>query len=51
MILFLIFTASIVLPFVFDKPTFVGAAPLIAIIEYGYQNNKMMIYVESNLYD
>ena len=50
-ILFLIFTASIVLPFVFDKPTFVGAAPLIAIIEYGYQNNKMMIYVESNLYD
>lgn len=50
-ILFLIFAASIVLPFVFEKPYFIGLAPLIAFIQYGYQNNKMMIYVENNLYD
>ena len=45
-ILLLILATSIVLPFVFDRPYFVGLAPLIAFIEYGYQNNKMMIYVE-----
>lgn len=50
-ILFLIFSAFIVFPFVFDKPYLVGLAPLAAFIEYGYQNNKMMIYVENNLYD
>lgn len=50
-ILFLILTVSIVLPFVFDRPYFLGLAPLIAFVEYGYQNNKMMIYVEKNLYD
>lgn len=50
-ILFLILAASIVLPFAFDRPYFVGLAPLIAFVEYGYQNNKMMIYVEKNLYD
>lgn len=50
-ILFLILAASIVLPFVFDRPWFAWLVPLIALIEYGYQNNKMMIYVEKNLYD
>lgn len=47
-ILFLILAASIVLPFAFDRPYFVGLDPLIVCIEYGYQNNKMMIYVEKN---
>lgn len=50
-ILFLIYVASIVLPFVFDKSYLVGLSPLIAFVEYGYQNNKMMLYVESKLYD
>ena len=50
-ILFLILAASMILPFAFDRPYFVGLAPLIAFIEYGYQNNKMMKYVEKNLYD
>lgn len=50
-ILFLIFAASILLPFAFHKPWFAGLAPLIGFVEYGYQNNKMMIYVENNLYD
>lgn len=50
-ILFLILATSIILPFAFDRPYFVGLAPLLLFIEYGYQNNKMMIYVEKNLYD
>ena len=50
-VLFFILVASIILPFVFDKSFLVGLSPLIALIEYGYQNNKMMIYVEKNLYD
>ncbi|MBQ9079858.1 MAG: helix-turn-helix transcriptional regulator [Clostridia bacterium] len=50
-VLFFIFVASIILPFVFDKSSLVGLSPFIALIEYGYQNNKMMIYVEKNLYD
>ena len=39
-----------VLPFVVSKPWFVGLVPLIAFIEYAYQNNRMMIYVENCLY-
>lgn len=50
-VLFLILGAFIVFPFVFDKPYFIGLAPLAAFIEYGYQNNKMMVYVENNLYN
>lgn len=50
-ILFIIFIVAIILPFVFHKPYFIGLVPLIVFIEYGYQNNKMMIYVENNLYD
>lgn len=50
-ILLLLLAAAVILPFVFGKPYFVGIAPLIALVEYGYQNNKMMIYVESNLFD
>ncbi len=43
--------ASVVLPLVFGKPWFLGFVPLLAFVEYGYQNNKMMIYVEHCLYD
>lgn len=49
-ILILIFAASVVLPFVWDKPYLAGLAPAIAWLEYGYQNNRMMIYVEHSLY-
>lgn len=49
-VLFLILASSIILPLVFDKSFLAGLSPLIALIEYGYQNNKMMIYVERNLY-
>ena len=50
-ILFLILAASIVLPLVYGRPWFVGLSPLIAFVEYGYQNNRMMSYVEHRLYD
>lgn len=43
--------ASAVLPFIFDRPWFVGFVPLLAFIEYGYQNNQMLVYVENRLYD
>ncbi|MGN0662124.1 MAG: transcriptional regulator, partial [Faecalibacterium sp.] len=43
--------AAFVLPFVIRTPWAVGFAPLIGIAEYCYQNNKMMIYVENQLYD
>lgn len=49
-VLLLILILAFVLPFVVSKPWFVGLVPLIAFIEYGYQNNRMMIYVENCLY-
>lgn len=49
-VLLLIIIVAFVLPFVVIKPWFVGLVPLIAFIEYGYQNNRMMIYVENCLY-
>lgn len=49
-ILFFILAASIALPFVFGRPYFIEAAPLVALIEYGYQNNRMMAWVEKKLY-
>lgn len=50
-LLALILLAVFVIPFAIDKPWLVGFAPLTACIEYAYQNNKMMRYVERNLYD
>lgn len=50
-VLFFILALSIVLPIVFDKSFLAGLSPLLALIAYGYQNNKMMIYVEGKLYD
>lgn len=47
----LLLIAAAVLPFVFDRSWLVGLVPLLALAEYGYQNNKMMIYVEHCLYD
>ncbi|MGN0546407.1 MAG: helix-turn-helix domain-containing protein [Acutalibacteraceae bacterium] len=50
-LLFIILFVSASLPFLFGKAYLAGLAPLTALIEYGYQNNKMMKYVESRLYD
>ena len=50
-ILAAILIASFVLPFALHKPWLIGFAPLTAFVEYAYQNNEMMRYVESHLYD
>ena len=47
----IILLLSILLPILFERIEFIGLAPLVGLIEYGYQNYKMMIYVEHNLYD
>lgn len=46
----LIFIAVTVVLFIIDKPWLMGISPATAIFEYGYQNNKMMAYVEKQLY-
>lgn len=50
-LLTLILILAFVIPFTLNKAWLVGFVPLIALVEYGYQNNKMMIYVEHCLYD
>ena len=47
----IILLLSVLLPILFGRIEFIGLAPLVGLIEYGYQNNKMMIYVEHYLYD
>lgn len=46
----LILLAALIVPFVLKKPLLTSLLPLIAAIEYGYQNNRMMTYVENSLY-
>lgn len=46
-----ILLASLALPLIFDRPEFLGLAPLTTLCEYACQNNMMMKYVEKNLYD
>ena len=41
---------TIVLPLVVGKPWFIGTCPVVALIYYAYMNNKMMTYVENNIY-
>ena len=50
-LLFIILVVFASLPFLLGKAYLAGLAPLTALIEYGYQNNKMMKYVENRLYD
>ncbi len=50
-VLLLIFVLALTLPYAIERPWLAGLAPLIGILEYLFQNNRMMIYVESNLYD
>ena len=47
----LLLLASAILPFALGKPRLLGFVPLLALLAYGYQNNKMMSYVEHSLYD
>lgn len=40
----------LILAVVLNKPMLTSLLPLIALVEYGYQNNRMMTYVENNIY-
>lgn len=50
-ILGLILIASVTVPLLIDKSWMIGFSGLIAMAEYAYQNNRMMIYVEKQLFD
>lgn len=50
-ILVLVFVTSTVLPVVFGNLYLIGNSVFIAIIGYGYIRNRMMAYVEKNIYD
>ncbi len=47
----LIALAFIIVPFIIDRIHLIGLFPLVAFIEYGWQNNRMMSYVEGKIYD
>ena len=49
-LLTLILAAAVTLPLLTNKTGYLGLVPLIVFIEYGWQNNRMMIYVENQLY-
>ena len=46
----LILIAALIIPFVIHKPWLIGLLPILAVVGHCYQHNKMMIYVENNLY-
>lgn len=45
-----ILAAALVAPWIAGRPWLTVFAPLVALVEYGYQNNRMMAYVERCLY-
>lgn len=49
-IIAIIIAASLIIPFIIHKPWYIGFTPVISLVLYRYQNNRMMIYVEDNLY-
>lgn len=40
-----------VVPWLIHQPWLAGLAPLLGAVAYGYQNNRMMAYVEHRVYD
>lgn len=49
-IIAIIIAASLIIPFIIQKPWYIGFTPVISLVLYCYQNNRMMIYIEDNLY-
>lgn len=45
-----VLAAVVALSILFVGLPFLGVAPLVALAEYGYQNNKMMAYVEEHIW-
>ncbi len=50
-ILPVILAAFTALALITRQPLFLGLLPMLALVGYGYLHNRMMIYVEHNLYD
>lgn len=50
-VLGLLFAAALALPVLVHKPWGLGFAPLVGLVEYGYQNHRKRVYVEKHLYD
>ncbi len=46
----LILIAALIIPLVINKPWLISLSPILAVVGHCYQHNKMMIYVENNLY-
>lgn len=42
--------AAAILPLLIGMPYLAGTAPVIGVIAYGWQNNRMMAYIEEHLY-
>ena len=51
LLLSLLVALTIAIPILIQRPWISCIAPLVAAILYGYQNNKMMTYVERQIYD
>ncbi len=49
-VLAVIAAAAIMVPFVLHRPAWFGMVPIVLFMEYCYQNNQMMMYVEKHLY-
>ena len=45
-----ILIAALIIPLVMNKPWLTSLSPILAVVGHCYQHNKMMIYVENNLY-
>ena len=45
-----VLAVAVALPLLANKTGYLYLVPLIALVEYGWQNNRMMIYVENQLY-
>ncbi|MBQ8162059.1 MAG: helix-turn-helix transcriptional regulator [Clostridia bacterium] len=50
-LLILIVLLAVLLPFLLSKRDFAIAAPIIGMIAYAWQNNRMMAYVEEHLFE
>lgn len=50
LVLGLILAAALIIPFAIGKPWLVGLSPILVVVGHCYQYNKMMIYVDAQLY-
>ena len=46
----LIILAAAIIPVIIRRPYLAGLGPVIGVIGYAWQNNRMMAYVEERLY-